>query len=187
MSPAMHHQRGGHGAQHNNDKLAGRVRSGRGSDLLVDRVLGIKALQRVIDMRRCQQFPGLTKPGLELGQCGGDRLMFGLREGNVMLCHASVPLVGLSVKQRLWDKPPTLRKSDQLSDIVGTARSRYQLGQKHPLCRPHIDETRRSFRPHLAAAPRRPRREARPQAGLQPDLGNQKQISTPSFVENTPW
>jgi hypothetical protein len=43
-------------------------RSGLSGGLLVERVFGIKALQRMIDMHGCQQIPGLREPFFDLGQ-----------------------------------------------------------------------------------------------------------------------
>jgi hypothetical protein len=43
-------------------------RSGLCGGLLVERVFGIKALQRMIDMHGCQQIPGLREPFFDLGQ-----------------------------------------------------------------------------------------------------------------------
>jgi hypothetical protein len=37
-------------------------RSGLSGGLLVERVFGIKALQRMIDMHGCQQIPGIGEP-----------------------------------------------------------------------------------------------------------------------------
>jgi hypothetical protein len=43
-------------------------RSGLCGGLLVERVFGIKALQRMIDMHGCQQIPGLREQFFDLGQ-----------------------------------------------------------------------------------------------------------------------
>ncbi|WP_197412547.1 hypothetical protein [Novosphingobium sp. Fuku2-ISO-50] len=43
-------------------------RSGLCGGLLVERVFGIKALQRMIDMRGCQEIPGLYEPFFDLAQ-----------------------------------------------------------------------------------------------------------------------
>jgi len=42
--------------------------SGLCGGLLVERVFGIKALQRMIDMHGCHQIPGLSEPFFDLGQ-----------------------------------------------------------------------------------------------------------------------
>ena len=60
--------------------------------LLVDRVFGIKTLQGMIEMHGCQQFPGLFKPGFQLGQRFGDSQIFRWGKLIVLLCHTIAPL-----------------------------------------------------------------------------------------------
>jgi hypothetical protein len=52
-------------------------RSGLCGGLLVERIFGIKALQRMIDMHGCQQIPGLREPSLHLDQGCLDCLILG--------------------------------------------------------------------------------------------------------------
>ena len=68
MSPGLLHQPRCMDPQYNPITRARRLQSAFGGGLLVDRVFGIKALQRVIDMCGRQQFPGFSKPGFELDQ-----------------------------------------------------------------------------------------------------------------------
>jgi hypothetical protein len=56
-------------ARHNS-RASCADRSGLSGGLLVERVFGIKALQRMIDMHGCQQIPSVREPGLYLGQRG---------------------------------------------------------------------------------------------------------------------
>jgi hypothetical protein len=53
--------RGGTGAPQQPGRLRAD-RSGLCGGLLVERVFGIKALQRMIDMHGCQQIPGMREP-----------------------------------------------------------------------------------------------------------------------------
>ena len=68
MSPGLLRHPRCMGPQYNSITRARRLQSAFGGGLLVDRVFGIKALQRVIDMCGRQQFPGFSKPGFELDQ-----------------------------------------------------------------------------------------------------------------------
>ena len=97
--------------------------------LLVDRVFGIKALQRMIDMHGRQQLPCFFKPVFQLGQRFGDSQTFGLCERIMMVCPAIAPLAEswgiLSVTAKRYEKLEVSMGPVTGMDVIGGVNGRF--------------------------------------------------------------